>query len=87
MGNSSVVLNNQILYYYLFHKKLELFFVQQNSPFFEINKKEIKLDKYYIIDKKLLNSWKEYSFYNLHKYYLNKINLYNYSFEKYIKNL
>ena len=87
MGNSSDVLNNQILYYYLFHKKLELFFNRQHNPFFEINKKEIKLDKYYIIDKKLLYSWKEYSYYDLHKYYLNKIELYNNSFEEYIKKL
>jgi len=87
MGNSSDVLNNQILYYYLFHKKLELFFNRQHNPFFEINKKEIKLDKYYIIDKKLLYSWKEYSYYDFHKYYLNTIKWNNYSFEEYIKKL
>ena len=51
MGNSSDVLNNQILYYYLFHKKLELFFNRQHNPFFEINKKEIKLENIILLIK------------------------------------
>ena len=43
MGSNSYKLTNQILYYYLFHKKLELFFKGQYNPFIENNEEEIKL--------------------------------------------
>ena len=59
MGAGNSVLTNQILYYYLFHKKLELFFKGQYNPFSEINKEEkIQLEKYYIINKRFLSIWK-----------------------------
>ena len=43
MGTDSSNLTNQILCYYLFHKKLELFFNNQYNPFIN-NKMEIKLE-------------------------------------------
>ena len=72
MGSSNSTLTNQILHYYLFHKKLELFFHGNYNPFSQSQNEEIKLERYYIINPVLLEIWKEYSFYDLHKYYLNR---------------
>ena len=80
MGADSSNLTNQILCYYLFHKKLELFFNNQYNPFIN-NKMEIKLESYYIINKDILKSWKEYCNYSLHKAYLDKIDFYSISIE------
>ena len=56
MGCSSYNLTNQILYYYLFHKKLELFFTRQYNPFINNNNESIKLENYYIISKDLIKN-------------------------------
>ena len=88
MGAGNSILTNQILYYYLFHKKLELFFKGQYNPFSEINKEEkIQLEKYYIINKTFISMWKEYCSYDLHKKSLDKINIYNIKKEDYIEKL
>ena len=84
MGSGSSNLNNQILTYYLFHKKLELFFSGQYNPFFQKNNEGIKLENYYIISKDLIEPWKEYCQYSLHKNYLDKIDFYNTGIEKYV---
>ena len=80
MGADSSNLTNQILCYYLFHKKLELFFNNHYNPFIN-DKKEIKLESYYIINKDILKLWKEYCNYSLHKAYLDKIDFYSISIE------
>ena len=84
MGSSNSRLTNQILYYYLFHKKLELFFSGQYNPFFQDNNEEIKLESYYFVNPALLQQWKNYCFYDLHRYYLNEIDIYNFNLDKYI---
>ena len=87
MGAGNSILTNQILYYYLFHKKLEVFFKGQYNPFFQIYKEEIKLDKYYIINKEIITIWKDYCSYDLHKKSLDKINIYSINIEDYIEKL
>ena len=87
MGSGNSTLRNQILYYYLFHKKLELFFNNQYNPFSQNQNEEIKLERYYIINPVLFEIWKEYSLYDLHKYYLNKKGIYNISLDDYISKL
>ena len=84
MGCSSYNLTNQILYYYLFHKKLELFFTGQYNPFINNNNDSIKLENYYIISKDLIKKWKIYCNYYIYQACLDKINLYNISLEEYI---
>ena len=85
MGSSNSKLTDQILYYYLFHKKLELFFSGQFNPFFEKDKDGISFEKYYIVDKDLLSTWKWYCDYDIHKEYLDKIGIYNIKIEDYVK--
>ena len=80
-------LKNQILYYYLFHRKLELFFKGQYNPFDENNKERIKLEKYYIISKDFLEKWKESCNYYLYKTYLDKVDFYDITIEEYMKEL
>ena len=87
MGSGSSNLTNQILTYYLFHKKLELFFNCQNNPFIQNNKEGMKVEKYYIIQKELIELWKDYCNYSLHKTYLDQINFYNTNIESYITNI
>ena len=87
MGSGSSNLTNQILTYYLFHKKLELFFNCQNNPFIQNNKEGMKVEKYYIIQKELIELWKDYCNYSLHKTYLDKIYFYNTNIESYITNI
>ena len=84
MGCSSYNLTNQILYYYLSHKKLELFFTGQYNPFINNNNDSIKLENYYIISKDLIKKWKIYCNYYIYQACLDKINLYNISLEEYI---
>ena len=86
MGSNSSNLRSQILYYYLFHKKLELFFTGQNNPFIQNNKEGMKLENYYIIDRNLIYQWMNYSEYSMHKTYLDSIE-YNCDFKDYIKKL
>ena len=87
MGCISYNLTNQILYYYLFHKKLELFFTRQYNPFINNNNESIKLENYYIISKDLIKKWEIYCNYYLYQAYLDKMNLYNISLEEYIYNV
>ena len=87
MGSGSSNLTNQILTYYLFHKRLELFFNCQNNPFIQNNKEGMKVEKYYIIQKELIELWKDYCNYSLHKTYLDEINFYNTNIESYITNI
>ena len=87
MGSASSNLANQILYYYLFHKKLELFFAGQYNPFIKSSKENIKLENYYIINEGVLKGWKEYSNYYVFKDYLDKIDLDGINLEEYINKI
>ena len=87
MGSETFTWRNQILYYYLFHKKLELFFKGQYNPFIENNEEEKKLKSYYIINKDFLEKWKESCNYFLYKTYLDKIDFCDITIEEYMKEL
>ena len=82
----------QISYYYLFHKKIELFFQEglnhlykYSSPSFlkaiflndDINQKE----EFYILEEDLIQEWKSSTNYNTAKKYLDSINVFSYSNE------
>ena len=83
MGSSTSNLENQITYYYLFHKKLERFFLAGYNPFYDQKKGELKVEKFYIINKNLLHMWKNYCNYGLFKSNLDEIHLNNGDIEKY----
>ena len=87
MGAGNSILTNQILHHHSSHKKLEVFFKGQYNSFFQIYKEEIKLDKYYIINKEIITIWKDYCSYDLHKKSLDKINIYSINIEDYIQKL
>ena len=87
MVSNSYELTNQILYYYRFHKKLELFFKGQYNPFILNNKDGIKLESYYIISKNVLEKWKVYCNYFLYKTNLDNIDFHNMTIEEYMNKL
>ena len=74
MGNSNL-LRNQIVYYYLFHKKLECFFNSGYNPFYNNKSNELKIEKFYVINKNLIRNFKEYWQYYLFKYNFDQINM------------
>ena len=87
MGSSTSNLENQITSYYLFHKKLERFFIAGYNPFYPQNKGELKIEKFYIINKNLLYMWKSYCNYELFKSNLDEIHLNNSDIDKYKDNI
>ena len=84
MGNNPI--KKQIIHYYLFHKKLELFFNFQCNPFYtNDNSKELKVEHFYVINKPLVKDFKKYCNYDLFKYHFDEINIEdsNYDMDKY----
>ena len=82
MGSSDSNLKNQVIHYYIFHKKLEMFFKHGYNPFFMKDNRELKIQKFYVIDKYLEENWKVYCNYFVFKTYFDEIK-FNDNLEKY----
>ena len=87
MGNASSNLTNQILNYYLFQKRLELFFDGHFNPYTENKKEKIELENFYIISQDLLDKAKEYFNYPIYKACLDNVEFNNIKKEEYINKL
>ena len=87
MGNASSNLTNQILNYYLFQKRLELFFDGHFNPNIENKKEKIELENFYIISQDLLDKAKEYFNYPIYKACLDNVEFNNIKKEEYINKL
>ena len=74
MGNSNL-LRNQIIHYYLFHKKLELFFNSRYNPFYNNNSKKLKIEHFYVMSKGLVRTFKRYWNYHLFKDLFDGVNI------------
>ena len=83
MGNDTNNPENQITYYYLFHKKLERFFLAGYNPFYSQKNGKFKIEKFYIINKDLLYMWKNYCNYDVFKSNLELIDLNDGNIDKY----
>ena len=88
MGNLNFDSNlkNQVIHYYIFHKKLEMFFKHGYNPFFIEDNRELKIQKFYVIDKYLEENWKYYCNYFMFKAYFDGIKLNN-NFKEYKEHL
>ena len=82
----------QIAYYYLFHKKIELIFQQGENHLYNylsknyftkffLNSDVNEKQKFYIIDDNWIKNWKYYVNYNCAKKYLDTINVFEYKNE------
>ena len=73
MGSSDSNLKKQIIHYYIFHKKIERFFENGYNPFFKNEKKELNIERFYVIDRYLVQTWKQYCNYIMFKTYFDEI--------------
>jgi len=73
MGFGMENINEKIYRYYLFQKKLEYFINFKTNPFFKSN--DIKIETFYVINKKYIKHWKEIIGYNNAKNYLDQIGI------------
>ena len=91
--NKSKKKANEILNYYLLHKKIELIFTQGVNPFYkylsrnfftsfffndDINVRQT----FYIVEKNFIQKWKEYVKYSVAKKYLDSIDINDYKSQK-----
>ena len=87
MGNTHPNLKKQIIHYYIFHKKVERFFENGYNPFFMDKNKELKIECFYIIDRYLVEQWKNYCNYFMFKAYFDEIKFNKDYFDKYKEEL
>ena len=73
MGSSDSNLKNQIIHYYIFHKKVEWFFGNGYNPIFKNDKKELKVERFYVIDRYLVKDWKQYCNYLMFKTFFDEV--------------
>ena len=66
MGSSNNKLKDQVINYYMFHKKIECFFKDKFNPFYNPND-GIKIENFYIINTALVKKWKIYCNYDMKK--------------------
>ena len=69
MGSSNNK-KDQIINYYLFHKKIECIYKNKYNPFASA---EVGLEKFFVVKKELVKIWMAHFDYNLYKYYFDEI--------------
>ena len=73
MGSSDSNLKNQIIHYYIFHKKIEWFFGNGYNRMFKNDKNELNIERFYVLDRDLVKNWKQYCNYYMFKTYFDDI--------------
>ena len=68
-------MKNQIIHYYLFHKQIEKIFENGYNPFYINNNNQVKLEKFYVIDKILVEQWKNNCQYTTYKFNFEQIEI------------
>ena len=77
VSNGADIMIDQIKYYYIFQKKLELILKGGTNYFFDINKEKNEIEKIYIINSNWIKEWKNSSGYYVAKDAFDKIKIRN----------
>ena len=68
-------INEKVYSYYLFQKKIECILNLKTNPFFKLKGEDIKSEKFYVINQRKVQEWKENFGYSVAKYYLDQIKI------------
>ena len=77
VSNGADIMIDQIKYYYIFQKKLELILKGGTNYFFDINKEKNEIEKIYIINSNWIKEWKNSSGFYVAKDAFDKIKIRN----------
>lgn len=77
VSNGADIMIDQIKYYYIFQKKLELILKGGINYFFNIDKEYNEIEKIYIIDNNWIKQWKNMSGYDIAKDSFDKLEIKN----------